>query len=58
MLCEKIIGRIEDSEFIGKPVDFVEIDWHETYNKILRKLVTRLVTAMHRFLQGKQTISL
>ena len=37
MLCEKIIGRIEDSEFIGKPVDFVEIDWHETYNKILRK---------------------
>lgn len=37
MLCEKILGKISDAEFKGKKIDFVEIEWHETYNKILRK---------------------
>lgn len=37
MLCEKIIGKLSDPEFSGKPADFVEIEWHETYNKLLRK---------------------
>lgn len=37
MLCEKILGKITDSLYQGKPVDYVEIDWHETYNKLLRK---------------------
>lgn len=37
MLCEKILGKISDPAFSGKPVDSVDIDWHETYNKVLRK---------------------
>lgn len=37
MLCEKILGKTCDDEFKGKKIDYVEIEWHETYNKILRK---------------------
>lgn len=37
MLCEKILGKTSDDEFKDKKVDYVEIEWHETYNKILRK---------------------
>ena len=37
MLCEKILGNLSEPEFKGKPVDYVDIDWHETYNKLLRK---------------------
>ena len=37
MLCEKIIGKITDARFTGKPVDYVEIEWHETYSKLHRK---------------------
>lgn len=37
MLCEIILGKITDRLFKGKPTDYVEIEWHESYNKILRK---------------------
>lgn len=37
MLCEKILKNISDSEFEGNLIDYVEIEWHETYNKVLRK---------------------
>jgi len=37
MLCERIIGKVSDSKFDGYKIDYVELDWHETYNKILRK---------------------
>lgn len=37
MLCESILGNVEDDKFKGSVVDYVEIDWHETYNKVLRK---------------------
>jgi urease accessory protein len=37
MLCEKILGKITDTQFAGKPVDYVEIEWHETYKKLHRK---------------------
>lgn len=37
MLCEKILGKTTDPEFKDRKIDCVDIDWHETYNKILRK---------------------
>lgn len=37
MLCEKILGTLSEPQYKGKLVDYVDIDWHETYNKLLRK---------------------
>ena len=37
MICEKILGKVTDPEFNGKNIDYVELEWHETYNRILRK---------------------
>lgn len=36
MICEHIVGKVTDRQFQGKPVDYVEIEWHETYSKIHR----------------------
>lgn len=37
MLCEKIIGKMGDADFAGKPLDYVDFEWHETYSKLHRK---------------------
>ena len=37
MICEKILGKISDSAFAGKTVDYVDFEWHETYSKLHRK---------------------
>lgn len=37
MVCEKIIGKAGDAEFAGKPLDYVDFEWHETYSKLHRK---------------------
>ena len=29
MLCEKIIGKVSDSQFAGREVDYVDFEWHE-----------------------------
>jgi urease accessory protein len=36
MICEHILGKITDRQFKGKQVDYVQIEWHETYSKIHR----------------------
>lgn len=37
MLCEKILGNLNDGKFDGKNVDYVDIEWHEAFKKIHRK---------------------
>ena len=37
MVCEKILGKIDDAEFLGSPVDYIDFEWHETYSKLHRK---------------------
>ena len=37
MVCEKILGKTGAAEFYGKPVDYVDFEWHETYSKLHRK---------------------
>lgn len=38
MLCEKIIGRMEDWDLNGKVLDYVDIEWYEAFKKIHRKI--------------------
>ena len=37
MICTKILGKKNDSEFSGKAIDYVDFEWHETYSKLHRK---------------------
>lgn len=37
MLCEKILGTIDDSRFKGCLVDEVEMEWHEAFKKLHKK---------------------
>lgn len=37
MICETVIGRLEDLETEGKTVEYVSIEWHEAFKKIHRK---------------------
>ncbi len=38
MLCEKILGKIFDEPFKNKKVDYVDIEWHEAFTKLHRKV--------------------
>lgn len=37
MICEKILGTLEDLDTAGKTIEYVEIEWHEAFKKIHRK---------------------
>ena len=37
MLCEKILGKLQDLDLSGKAVEYVDIEWHEAFKKIHRK---------------------
>ena len=37
MLCEEVIGTLEDPRFTGKKIDYVEIEWHEAFYRLHRK---------------------
>ncbi|WP_407429050.1 hypothetical protein, partial [Treponema sp.] len=37
MIFEAIIGKIDDEQFKGKKIDYVDFEWHETYSKLHRK---------------------
>ncbi|MBB5265888.1 urease accessory protein [Catenibacillus scindens] len=38
MLCEKILGRLSDFSTEGKSIEYVEIEWHEAFKKIHKKV--------------------
>lgn len=38
MICEKILGRAEEMNLSGKTIEYVEIEWHEAFKKIHRKV--------------------
>ncbi len=40
MLCEKILGKLKDFDLTGKTVEYVDVEWHEAFKKIHRKLQT------------------
>lgn len=37
MLCEKVIGTLEEERFMGKEVDYVDIEWYEAFKKLHKK---------------------
>lgn len=37
LMCEQILGTIDDARFQGKSIDYVDIEWHEALMKIQRK---------------------
>jgi urease accessory protein len=38
MLCEKILGKVSDEQFEGLRVDYVDIEWHEAFSRLHRKV--------------------
>lgn len=38
MLCEKVLGNISDEQFAGLEKDYVEIEWHEAFSRLHRKM--------------------
>ena len=37
MICENVLGKLSDSEFAGKNVDYVDFQWDEAFKKLHRK---------------------
>lgn len=37
MICEKILGKVQDPEFAGKEVDYVDFQWDEAFKRLHRK---------------------
>ena len=38
MICEKILGKLEDMDLQGKKLEYVTVEWHEAFKKIHRKV--------------------
>ena len=37
MLCEQVIGKLEELDVSGRRIEYVDIEWHEAFKKIHRK---------------------
>ena len=37
MLCEKILGKLNEFDTSGKVVEYVDIEWHEAFKRIHKK---------------------
>ena len=38
MLCEQVLGKLEDLDVSGRTVEYVDIEWHEAFNRIHKKI--------------------
>ena len=38
MLCEQVLGKLEDLDVSGKTVEYVDIEWHGAFKKIHKKI--------------------
>ena len=38
MLCEKVLGNISEGAYENKTIDYVDIEWHEAFSKLHRKI--------------------
>lgn len=37
MLCEKILGKLNEFDTVGKVIEYVDIEWHEAFKRIHKK---------------------
>lgn len=35
MVCEQILGKLSEFDTSGKTIEYVDIEWHEAFKKIL-----------------------
>lgn len=38
MICEKVLGNLKDEPYKNRTVEYVDIDWHDAYTKIHKKV--------------------
>lgn len=38
MLCEQVIGKLKDLDTADKTIEYVDIEWHEAFKKIHKKV--------------------
>lgn len=38
MLCEQVLGKLEEMHISGQSVEYVDIEWHEAFKKIHKKV--------------------
>ena len=38
MLVEKVLGNVSDEQFKNKNIDYVDIEWHEAFKKLHKKI--------------------
>ena len=38
MLCEQVLGKFHDFDTTGKTIEYVDIEWHEAFKKIHKKI--------------------
>ena len=38
MLCEQVLGKLHDFDTTGKTIEYVDIEWHEAFKKIHKKI--------------------
>lgn len=38
MICDKVFGKLADVDCSGKKVEYVDIEWHEAFKKIHKKV--------------------
>ena len=41
MLCEQILGKLEETDISGRKLEYVDIEWHEAFKKIHRKVTDK-----------------
>lgn len=41
MLCEQVLGKLNEIEHQGKSIEYVDIEWHEAFKKIHRKITDK-----------------
>ena len=40
MICEKVLGNISENRYYGYHVDYVDIEWHEAFKKLHKKITS------------------
>ncbi len=38
MICEKILGNLKEGKYTNSPIEYVDIEWHNAFNKIHKKI--------------------
>ena len=38
MICEEIIGNLKTDTYTGRPIEYVDIEWHDAFHKIHKKV--------------------